>query len=301
MGLIARDVRLDLGRLGAGVILLVLVASGPVWGDATFDASDIRGRLESRGFTPSQTQAALATLDRAEGHGLPASALVNRIREGIARGAQPSVILGVLTVRLADLERADEVTRRCAKEGITVRDRDRSVMRLADSFSMGVTPGDVVTVVPAAARTGRDLETVSRAAEVMGRLGQRGFPPADTRDVLAAATGAGWTREQMDGLVAVYVEAQRLGVGRERMRQILVEGIRDRKEPSHLVEDLKESAKAASASHPSASSHSPNAPASGSSTPPSGKGGKGGASHGPGPKVVPHHPPPPPPPPRPRP
>jgi hypothetical protein len=295
MGLIARDVRSELAQLGAGLILLVLVASGPVGGDATFDASDIRGHLESRGFTPSQTQAALATIDRAKGHGLPASALVNRIREGIARRAQPSVILGVLTDRLADLERADELTRRCAKEGITVRDRDRSLMRLADSFSMGVTPGDVVTVVPAAARTGRDLETVSRAAEVMGRLGQRGFPPADTRDVLAAATGAGWTREQMDGLVDVYVEAQRLGVGRERMRQILVEGMRDRKEPSRLVEDLKGSAKAASASHPSAPPHSSNSPASGSSTSPSGKGGKGGAPHGPGPKVAPHHPPPPPP------
>jgi hypothetical protein len=301
MGLIARDVLLDLARLRAGMVLLTLVASGPAWGDASFDASDIRGRLESQGFTPSQAQAALAMLDRADGHGLPASTLVNRIREGIARRAQPSAILGVLTDRLADLERADEVTRRCAKEGITVRDRDRSVVRLADSFSMGVTPGDVVTVVPAAARTRRDLDAVSRAAEVMGRLTQRGFPPADTRDVLAAATGAGWTREQLDGLVDVYTEAQRLGVGKEKVRQILAQGIRDRKEPSHLIEDMKESTKAASASHPSGESHSSNSPASGSSTSAAGKGGKGGAPHGAGPKVLPHHPPPPPPPPRPHP
>src|SRR5258708_3021854 len=236
---VATAVRSDLARLGGVIPLLVLVASGPVWGDASFDAGDIRGRLESRGFTPSQTQAALAMLDRAQGHGLPASTLVNRIREGIARRAQPSAILGVLTDRLADLERAEEVTRRCAKEGITVRDRDRSLMRFADSFSMGVTPGDVVTLLPAAAKAGRDLETVSQAAEVMGRLSQKGFAPADTRDVLAAATGAGWTREQMDGLVDVFLEAQRLGVGREKMRQMFAEGIRDRKDPSHLVEDMK--------------------------------------------------------------
>jgi hypothetical protein len=294
---VAKDVRSDLARLGGGITLLVLVASGPAWGDASFDAGDIRGRLESRGFTPPQTQAALAMLDRAEGQGLPASTLVNRIQEGIARRAQPSAILGALTDRLADLERADAVTRRCAKEGITVRDRDRSVIRFADSFSMGVAPGDVVTVVPAAARAGRDLETVSQAAEVMGRLGRRGFAPAETRDVLAAAIGAGWTREQMDGLVDVFLEAQRLGVGRERMRQMFAEGIRDRKDPSHLVEEVKRSTSAATA-HSATESHSAGSSAHGSSSPP-GRGGKGGTSHGPGPKGMPPHPPPPPPRPRP--
>jgi hypothetical protein len=293
MGVIAKDVRSDLGPLRAGLVLLVLVASASVWGDTSFDASNIRGRLESSGFTPSQAQTALAILDRAEARGLPASTLANRIREGIARGAQPSAILGVLADRSTELERADDVTRRCAKEGIPVRDRDRSLMRLADSFSMGVTPGDVVTVVMAASRAGRDLETVSRAAEVMGRLDRRGFPPADTRDVLAAATGAGWTRDQMDGLVDTFLEAQRLGVGRERMRQILADGIRDRKDPSHLVEDMKRTTNAASASHPSQS----HPPGSGPSTSPSGKGGKGGTSRGsaPGPKGAPPHPPPPPP------
>jgi hypothetical protein len=294
MGVITKDVRSELAPLRAGLVLLVLVASPTAWGDASFEPSNIRGRLEAKGFTPSQAQAALAILDRAEARGLPASTLANRIREGFARGAQPSAILGVLSDRLADLERADAVTRRCAREGITVRDRDLSMMRLADSFSMGVTPGDVVAVLPAVSRAGRDLETVSRAAEVMGRLGQRGFPPADTRDVLAAATGAGWTRDQMDGLVDTFLEAQRLGVGRERTRQILADGIRDRKDPSHLVEDMKKTTTAASASHPSAQSHSP---ASGSSTSPSGKGGKGGTSRGSGPgtKGTPPHPPPPPP------
>jgi hypothetical protein len=293
MGLIAKDVRSDLARLRAGLSLLVLVASGSAWGGASFDAGTLRGDLESKGFTPTQTQAALAMLDRAEARGLPASALANRIREGMARRAEPSAILGVLTDRLSDLERADDMTRRCAKEGIAVRDRDRSLMRLADSFSMGVTPGDVVTVLPAASRAGRDLESVSRAAEVMGRLGQKGFPPADTRDVLAAATGAGWTRDKMDGLVDVFLAAQRLGVAREKMHRILAEGIRDKKDPASLIEDMKRNTKSDSSSHSSAQSHSPTSPSSGSSTSGSGKGGKGGGtSHGPGPgaKSMPPHP-----------
>src|SRR6266542_912526 len=170
------------------------------------------------------------------------------------RGApRAGLALPVLSDRLSKLQRADDVVRGCAKEGIAVRDRERSLLRLADSFSMGVTPGDVMSVLPAAARANRDLESVSQAAEVMGRLGRKGFPPEDTREVLAAATAAGWTRDQTDGLVDVFLEARRLGVTREKTRQILAEGILEKKEPAGLVEVMKRSS---STPPPSGSSRS---------------------------------------------
>jgi hypothetical protein len=283
MGVTPRGGRSDSAWLRAGLAFLVLFASGTAWGEVSFDPRELRGRLESRGFTPTQAQAALAMLERAEARGLPASTLANRMREGMARRAEPAAILGVLTDRLSDLERADDLARRCAREGITVRDREHSLLRLADSFSMGVNPEDVGAVLPAASK-GRDLESVSRAAEVMGRLAQRGFPPAETRDVLAAAIGAGWAQDKMDGLVDIFLEAKRLGMGREKMRQIFADGIRDQKEPSRVVEDMKRSAKSNSSSH-SAESRSPSSSTSESQGSGSPKGGKGGSSHPSGPNA----------------
>ncbi len=277
-------------RLRDGFALLALAAATWVWSGAGFDTRAVRGLLQSGGFTAPQTQAALAMLDRAEAGGLPTSALANRIHEGMARHAGPATILGVLSDRVGDLEKADDIARRCAREGIAIRDRERSVLRLADSLSMGVTPGDVLSVLPAASKANRDLESVSRAGEVMGRLGQKGFPPSETRGIVASATAAGWTREQMDGLVLVFLEGQRLGLSKERLRQALADGIREKKEPSGLVDDLKRNAKAEAAS--SAPAESPDSgPASGTSGAP--KRGKVGGAHGPAPgaKGPPPHPP----------
>jgi hypothetical protein len=206
----------------------------------------------------------------------------------MARGASPAAILGVLTDRLGELERADGIARQSAREGVTIRDRERSILRLADALSMGVTPGDVLVVVPSASKANRDLESISRAGEVMGRLGQKGIPPSETREIVASATAAGWTQEQLGGLAQVFVEAKRLGIPKERLRQALVDGIRDKKEATDLLDDLKRNSRGESASSGPAE-----APESGPASGPSGsaKKGRAGGAHAPAPKGPPPHPP----------
>lgn len=218
----------------AGIVLAVL-ACGSAWGEPSFDAAGLRRLLGARGFSAAQTQAALATLDDASTRGLPAAVLEARLREGLARRATPDTILRVLADRTAGLARAEEVARRGAAQGVRVRDRESSFTRLADAFSMGVAPADVSGLLPAAARAGGDLDGVSRAAEVMGRLARRGFPSSDTGDVLQAALAAGWKRGQLDGLVDVFDKAKGLGIPRDRTQQSLVEGIRGGKDLGRLV------------------------------------------------------------------
>ncbi len=253
MGGIAKETRSDRRRASfrAGLALLVLVVSGPVWGDPAFDAGALRGLLEARGFSETQTQAALGMLERANARGLPAAALVHRVREGMARRAEPSAILDVLSGRLSNLERADDMARRCAREGITVRDREHSLLRLADSFSMGVTPGDVGSVLPAAAMASRDLETVSRTAEVMGR-------------------------------------ARRLGVAREKTSQLLAQGILEKKEPAALVAAMKESSSTPPSTRSSGSGAAKGGRGAGGSRGPA-SGPKSPGPRGPRPQSHPHH------------
>ena len=201
----------------------VRLSAGPA-----FDAAEVRGLLDKGRFTPPQTQAALALLDRAERGGLPTSMLVNRIREGIARRAEPKAVLGVVEDRLQQLERADDVVRQCAASGIAVRDRERSLLTLADAFAQGVTPGDVLAILPAAAEGKRDVETIARAAETLGRLARKGFPPKDTRDVVSAAAAA-WPADRLDDLVGLFLQADALRLAPDEAREVLLQEVRDKK------------------------------------------------------------------------
>jgi hypothetical protein len=168
--------------------------------------------------------------------------LTNRIREGIARRAEPRAILGVLEDRVANLEKADDVLRRCAQQGIPVRERERSLVRLADSFAEGVTPGDVIDLLPAAKGRG-DVENVAHAAEVMGRLERKGFSPDETREVVVAAVAERWSVARMDGLVGLFLEADMLHLSPDETREVLIEGIREKRDGTKLVEKMRQTTK----------------------------------------------------------
>jgi hypothetical protein len=234
-------VRTSLQRIVRTAILPFVLVSA-AFGAPAYDAAEMRGLLGKGQFTAQQTDAALALLDRTDRRGLPVSALTNRLREGIARKARPTAILGVLEDRLASLERADEVVRRCAQQGIPVRDRERALVRLADSFALGVTPGDVTDLLPTARQGKTDLDGIARAAEVMGRLERKGFPPRDTRDVVASALAESWSADRMEGLVGLFLEADMLRLSPDETREALVEGIREKRELPRLEEKIHHAA-----------------------------------------------------------
>ena len=196
---------------------------------AAFDAAEVRALLEKGRFAPAQSQALLAVLDRADRQGLPVALLLNRVREGIARRADAKAVLGVVEDRFRQLERADEILKQCGQHGISVRDRERSLSTLADAFSLGVTPGDVQALLPAAAEAKRDIESVTRAAETLGRLARKGFPARDTREVVAAAMAV-WPPERMEDLVGLFLQADSLRLSPEEARDLLIQEVRDKKE-----------------------------------------------------------------------
>lgn len=206
----------------------VFAAAVPSGADA-FDEAEVRALLDKGRFAPAQSQAVLALLDRADREGLPVSMLLNRVREGIARRAEPRAVLGVLEDRFRQLGRADEILKHCGTRGIAVRDRERSLLTLADAFAQGVTPGDVLALLPAAADAKRDVEAVTRAAETLGRLARKGFPAKDTREVVAVAMVV-WPPERLPDLVGLFLQADALRLSPDEARDLLVQEVRDKKE-----------------------------------------------------------------------
>jgi hypothetical protein len=207
-------------------VLAGLVAVGsPLRAASPAEEREVAGLLEKGGFAAPQAQAARALLDRAGRQGLPASMLVNRIREGIARRARPAAILGVLEDRLGQLEKADEIVKHGAQRGLVVRERDRLLLTLADALAQGVTPGDVLELVPSAARGKGDLESVARGAETLARLARKGFPPRETGEVVGAAVANAWPPDRMDDLVGLFLQAEALHLPPDEMRERLLEEV----------------------------------------------------------------------------
>jgi hypothetical protein len=229
-------------RRGAIAIVLaaaVLAAPDSLSAGPPFDEAEVRGLLEKGRFTAPQGQAALALLDRAGRAGLPVSMLVNRIREGIARRAEPKAVLAVVEDRLGQLERADDVLDRCAQKGLPVRDRERSLLTLADAFAQGVAPGEALELIPPALQAKADAFALARAAESLGRLARKGFPVKDTREVVAAALGAAWPAERMEDLVGLFLEADSLQLSRDEARELLLQVVRDKKDGRSAVLEMR--------------------------------------------------------------
>jgi hypothetical protein len=230
-------------RTGAIAIVLAacVLAAPPARLSAAppFDEAQVRGLLEKGRFTPQQGQAALALLDRAGREGLPVSMLVNRIREGIARRAEPKAVLAVVEDRLGQLQRADDVLDRCGQQGLPVRDRERSLLTLADAFAQEVTPGEALELIPPALQAKADAFSVARGAETLGRLSRKGFPVKDTREVVAAALGAAWPADRMEDLVGLFLEADSLQLSRDDARELLLQVVRDKKDGRSAVLEMR--------------------------------------------------------------
>jgi hypothetical protein len=79
----------------------------------------------------------------------------------------------------------------------------------------------------------------------MARLDRKGFPPRDTRDIVAAAIAAAWPPDRLDGLLGLFLEADALHLAPDEVRSVLVEGIRQRKEGPSLVDKMRRAAEEA--------------------------------------------------------
>ena len=92
--------------------------------------------------TPEMEQALIQLANEAEAAGLPAAPLVNKIREGLAKGVEPARIEVVVRRMAADLETADRLMRELLPEA-HAEGRAAAVTLLAEAIGSGVTADEV--------------------------------------------------------------------------------------------------------------------------------------------------------------
>jgi hypothetical protein len=125
-------------------------------GVAKGDVTQLVQACRAAGFTEAEVRRVLRLVVRAELAGLPHRALVNKLREGLAKRATPEGIEGAMEKRAQTLRQAKGLTDVLLVEGWVTSDYGLSLQMVADVLEAGASPSDVLRSV----REGRPLGEV---------------------------------------------------------------------------------------------------------------------------------------------
>jgi hypothetical protein len=196
-----------MGTLGAVIALITgSVLAEPL---SAQDRDAITRLGLSQGRSESEITPLLEHVNKAGERGLPTESLLNKVREGLAKGVEPRQIDPVLRQMTSRLESAHEVLEEAKGRGIAEGNRQRALEIMAEAFSRGATVEEV-----------RELS----------RLSQEGRHKATQEELAAGAKSLAVMKEgrisSKDGTALVgegmkqgYRSSELLDLGREVKRR----------------------------------------------------------------------------------
>lgn len=198
----------------------------------------------ARGGRADDVEALLRHADTAGERGLPVAVLTNKIREGLAKGADPKRIDAVIVQMAAHLEGADRIVRD-VEPGAPAR--DAAVTLLAEALGGGVTVDEVRAIQRQAAAAGGTTltaETLASAAKGLHFIKEAKLASVDGTAVVVEAGRRGFRAHE---IVDVGREVKRreadYHAGRATLRA-LRDAIARGDRPEQLLRDSREAAPA---------------------------------------------------------
>jgi hypothetical protein len=180
--------RLAAAVLGAALTLAApAAASGQVVTAAEREA--LVRLLVERGGRADDLNGLLARAEAAAARGLPAAPLLNKIREGLAKGYPPQRIDPVVQQLAGQLDAADRVVRDLFPAR-SAADRSAAVTLVADAFAGGVTADEVRELHRAGQAPGKaavGLDAVASASRSLAFVKDARLPASDGIALLAEA------------------------------------------------------------------------------------------------------------------
>lgn len=197
----------------------------------------VRLRVD-RGGRAEEVDALLRSAEAA-GRTVPVEPLTNKIREGLAKGADPQRIEDVLRRMVASLGAADALVRELTPAA-TGPDRRAAVVLLAESLDAGVTVEEIREL-------GRELATMPTAppdrlassAKGLGLIKEARLPAADGRQVMTEAARRGFRSTELLDLGREIKRRERdFQTGRASLRAVR-DAIARGERPEQLFRDTR--------------------------------------------------------------
>lgn len=184
------------------MLLMVALLGVPDLGAAQSVSASEREALvrlrTDRGGRADEVDALLRLTDEAAAKGLPAAPLINKIREGLAKGHDPKRIEPVLRQMASHLDTASRLVRET--EPSAAGRLEESVTLLAESLGGGVTPDEVRELRRLAQVSGKpsmSAELLASSAKGLLFIKDAELPVTDATAVMAAAVQQGFRSHEI--------------------------------------------------------------------------------------------------------
>lgn len=135
--------RID-SAIGVLIVIVGVVASS-VWAEplTVQDRETITRLGSAQGRSENEIAPLLDHVNKAGERGLPTESLLNKVREGLAKGVEPKRIDPVLRQMTSRLESAHEVLQEAGSRGMEEGNRQRAIETMAEALARGTTADEV--------------------------------------------------------------------------------------------------------------------------------------------------------------
>lgn len=127
------------------LIVMVGVTASSVWAEplTVQDRETITRLGSAQGRSENEIASLLDHVNKAGERGLPTESLLNKVREGLAKGVEPKRIDPVLRQMTSRLESAHEVLQEAGSRGMEEGNRQRAIETMAEALARGTTADEV--------------------------------------------------------------------------------------------------------------------------------------------------------------
>ncbi len=202
------------------------------------ELSAIIQRGVGRGVPAPELARLLDVAAEAKRQELPIAPILDKLKEGLAKGAAPERIAAVASRMAGDLATSRDLIRRAEREGVRAaaeEDRKRAIEAVADALGRGVSRQEVEELSRRVAGSSRRDATMSRletGAQATADLVSMGLPPRDASETVGVALSRGLGRHDLERLREDLARERRRGgsleKGAERIREDIQSGRRER-------------------------------------------------------------------------
>lgn len=193
-----------------GLALGVAFTTTPVWAEPLSAQSrqEITRLGSAQGRSANEITPLLDRVNKAGERGLPTEPLLNKVREGLAKGVEPKRIEPVLRQMTSRLESAHEALEEAKDHGIVDGNRQRALETMAEALGRGATM-DEVRELSRFSQEGRHRATqdeLAAGAKGLAVMKEGGIPSKDGTALVG------------EGIRQGYRPAELLELGREVKR-----------------------------------------------------------------------------------
>jgi len=191
------------------------------------DAQDIiQKSLENEG-NPYTIISLFSLLSDVEKYNLPTSALINKLKEGLAKGVSPAKIIVSIREKSENLYFAKYLVEQSFLEETDIQEKNKAIDILANSFASNITENMITDIFTEAIHKKKDIEDIAGAITALSNLFNLKISDTSARVITKDLLNEGYSSKDMAILTNVIIFAKKNGLSVLEINSKIIDRIRE--------------------------------------------------------------------------